>query len=266
MPVSQQTNPESIVAQHFASRAVAVAYDQERAPRDRKFVEAVGRGLSILEAFGQRGGPLGNADLHQLTGLSKPTVTRLTHTLLTLGYLRRTKNNRFQLSPGLMTLVRPLGDALAARIPSVALNALAGTGPWCIAVAEPANDTLVVTASFSSYQAGTPACSIGTCLDLSLTSAGHAFLATLPLDASRIQVNGQDFPRLEIIGAARAQLFTKGFCFEANGWRRGVATVAVPVPSQLVARRVVMAAAVDEPTMRDRLAKEIVPAIKSLFS
>ncbi|WP_157995607.1 helix-turn-helix domain-containing protein [Peristeroidobacter soli] len=264
--MSQQTNPESIVAQHFASRAVAAARPQIRPPRDRKFVEAVARGMSILQAFGQRGGPLSNSDLHELTGLSKPTVTRLTHTLVVLGYLRRTKNNRCLLSPGLMTLVRPLSDAAAARLPVVGLNAVACAGPWCIAVVEPANDTLVVTGSFSSYQAGTPACPIGTRLDLSLTSAGHAFLASLPLDASHIHMNDPDCPKIEIIGAARAQLLAKGFCFEANGWRRGVATVAVPVPGQLFARRVVMGAASDEPTTRERLTKELVPAIKSLFS
>jgi len=257
---------ESIVAQHFASRAASADWRATRTPRDRKFVEAVARGMSILEAFGQRCGPLSNAELHELTGFSKPAVTRLTHTLLTLGYLRRTKNNHFQLNPRLMTLVRPLSEAIAARMPTVALNAIACAGPWCIAVAEPAADTLVVTASFSSHQAGTPACAIGTRLDLSLTSAGHAFLAALPLDASHIHVNGQDFPSIEIIGAARAQLLARGFCFEANSWRRGVVTAAVPVPNQLSSRRVVMGAASDEPAMRDRLAKELVPAIKSLFS
>jgi IclR family transcriptional regulator, positive regulator for flagellar biogenesis len=264
--MSQQASPEIIVAQHFASRAASVACGQARGPRDRKFVEAVGRGMSILQAFGQRGGPLGNSDLHELTGLAKPTVTRLTHTLSNLGYLRRTKNNRFQLSPGVMTLVRPLGEAVAARLPAAALNAVASTGPWCIAVAEPANDTLVVTASFSNYQAGTPACPIGTRLDLSLTSAGHAFLATLALEASPIHWDGPDVPKLEIIGAARAQLLAKGFCFEVNGWRRGVATAAVPVPNPLLTQRVIMGAASDEPAMRDRLTKELMPAIKSLFS
>jgi DNA-binding IclR family transcriptional regulator len=264
--VSQQTNPESIVAQHFANRAIGVAYRQTRAPRDRKFVEAVARGMSILQAFGQRGGPLSNSDLHELTGLSKPTVTRLTHTLLSLDYLRRTKNNRFQLSPGLMTLVRPLAEAVTARLPTVALNAVACTGPWCVAVAELANEALVVTASFSSYQPGTPACPIGTRLDLSLTAAGHAFLAALPLDASRIHVSIRDVSKMEVISAARAQLLAKGFCFDTNGWRRGVATAAVPVPNHLFAQRVVMGAVSDEPAMRDRLTKELVPALKSLFT
>jgi DNA-binding IclR family transcriptional regulator len=262
--VSHEMNVESIVAQHFASSAATVTCRPIRAPRDRKFVAAVARGMSIVQAFGQRCGPLSNADLHQLTGLSKPTVTRLTHTLLILGCLRRTKDNRFQLSSGLMALVRPLSEAITARLPAAALNAVACAGPWCIAVAEPGADTLVVTASFSGYHVGTPACSIGTRLDLSLTSAGHAFLAALPLDMSHIHVNGQDFPNIEIIAAARAQLLAKGFCFEANGWRRGVVTAAVPLPNPLFSRRVVMGVANDEPAMRDRLVKELVPAIKSL--
>ncbi|HEY5754397.1 MAG TPA: helix-turn-helix domain-containing protein, partial [Steroidobacter sp.] len=255
--MSQQSSPESIVAQHFASHATSLAQRHARKPRDRKFVEAAARGLSILQAFGQRGGTLGNTDLHELTGLSKPTVTRLTHTLLTLGYLRRTKTNRFQLSPAMMTLVRPLGDALAARLPLAALHAVASAGPWCIAVAEPADETLVVTASFSSYQPGTPACPIGTRLELSLTSAGHALLATQQLDACHIHSNDPHVPSIQIIGTARAQLRAKGFSFEANVWRRGVATAAVPVPNQQFAQRIVMGAVSDEPALRERLMKEL---------
>jgi DNA-binding IclR family transcriptional regulator len=259
------TDAEISVAEHFASRATAAAYRDIREVQDRKFVEAIARGMAILQAFGRRTGPLGNSDLHELTGLSKPTVTRLTHTLVTLGYLRRTRSSRFQLSPGIMTLGRPLSDAVAARLPTVALNTIASAGPWCIAIAEPTAEALVVTASFNSYQAGAPACPIGTCLDLSLTSAGHAFIATLALDAHHIHMKRHDAPSVEIIAAARAQLLGKGFCFEAGGWRRGIATVAVPITTQLSASRVVMAAASDEPAMRERLTRDFVPAIKNLF-
>ena len=38
-------NVESIVAQHFASRAATATGRPIRAPRDRKFVEAVARGM-----------------------------------------------------------------------------------------------------------------------------------------------------------------------------------------------------------------------------
>jgi hypothetical protein len=43
-------------------------------PKDRKFVEALHRGLDVLRAFGQKGGVLGNQQIAAITGLPKPTV------------------------------------------------------------------------------------------------------------------------------------------------------------------------------------------------
>ena len=51
------------------------------AGKDRQFVTALARGLEILRCF-QAGDPaLGNQDIAERTGLPKPTVSRLTHTL-----------------------------------------------------------------------------------------------------------------------------------------------------------------------------------------
>lgn len=55
--------------------------------RGPQFVEAVARGLSILEAFRAGGPALGNQEIAARTGLPKPTVSRLTHTLTQLNYL-----------------------------------------------------------------------------------------------------------------------------------------------------------------------------------
>src|SRR5262245_41883184 len=55
--------------------------------KDRQFVTALARGLEILRAFIPNDGPLGNGEIAQRTGLPKPTVARLTHTLTRLGYL-----------------------------------------------------------------------------------------------------------------------------------------------------------------------------------
>ncbi|MDH3232081.1 MAG: helix-turn-helix domain-containing protein, partial [Alphaproteobacteria bacterium] len=54
--------------------------------KDRQFVTALARGLEVLRAF-QEGGPLGNQEIARRTGLPKPTVSRLTHTLKQLGYI-----------------------------------------------------------------------------------------------------------------------------------------------------------------------------------
>jgi len=59
--------------------------DEEKS--DRQFVTALARGLEVLRAFRPEDGPLGNQELAERSGLPKPTVVRLTHTLTMLGYL-----------------------------------------------------------------------------------------------------------------------------------------------------------------------------------
>ena len=45
----------------------------EKPEKDRKFVEALSRGLDVLRAFSQGSVILGNQDIARLTGLPKPT-------------------------------------------------------------------------------------------------------------------------------------------------------------------------------------------------
>src|SRR5882757_3523955 len=64
-----------------------VVDDLEEGTADRQFVMALARGLDVLGAF-RRGEPrLGNQELAERTGLPKPTISRITHTLTQLGYL-----------------------------------------------------------------------------------------------------------------------------------------------------------------------------------
>jgi DNA-binding IclR family transcriptional regulator len=55
--------------------------------RDRQFVNGLARGLEVLRAFRPDDGPLGNHALAERTGLPRSTVSRLTYTLTSLGYL-----------------------------------------------------------------------------------------------------------------------------------------------------------------------------------
>src|SRR6476646_8826941 len=54
---------------------------------DPSFATTLAHGLDVLAAFRNRSGSLSNADLALHTGLSRPTVSRLTYTLAQLGYL-----------------------------------------------------------------------------------------------------------------------------------------------------------------------------------
>ena len=69
---------------------------------DPAFATTLAHGLDLLAAFRNRSGSLSNADLALHTGLSRPTVSRLTYTLAQLGYLKRDGKGRFQLGLGIL--------------------------------------------------------------------------------------------------------------------------------------------------------------------
>ncbi len=72
---------------------------------DRQFVTALARGLQLLRCFTPTQRELRTSDIARLTGLPQPTVWRLCHTLLELGYLAPSvKNDRLQLGIGVLSL------------------------------------------------------------------------------------------------------------------------------------------------------------------
>jgi DNA-binding IclR family transcriptional regulator len=83
---------------------------------DRKFVEALARGLDILRAFNPGDGFLGNQEIAQRTGLAKSSISRLTYTLTSLGYLTYSKRlEKYQLGAGVLALGYAFVSNLAIR-------------------------------------------------------------------------------------------------------------------------------------------------------
>jgi len=80
---------------------------------DRQFVMALARGLEILSCFGNAKLDIGGSELAAMTGLPQPTVWRLCHTMIQLGYLIPSSGDRMR--PG-MPLLR-LGQVALAGIP-----------------------------------------------------------------------------------------------------------------------------------------------------
>lgn len=76
---------------------------------DRQFANTLERGLRVLGCFSGSLPELGNREISEATGLPKPTVSRLTHTLIELGYLRRRSDSaRFELGTGVLSLGYPV--------------------------------------------------------------------------------------------------------------------------------------------------------------
>ena len=77
--------------------------EQSKEDNDRQFVTALGRGLSLLTAF-ENDERLTHQQLCQMTDLPKATITRLIHTLMTLGFLRVTEHGQYQLGSSAVRL------------------------------------------------------------------------------------------------------------------------------------------------------------------
>ena len=69
------------------------------------FLEALARGLRVLEAFNQDRKPLTLSDIAKLVDLQRASARRTLHTLVALGYAE-TENRLFRLTPRVLTLAR----------------------------------------------------------------------------------------------------------------------------------------------------------------
>lgn len=74
-----------------------------RADNDRLFVRSAARALQVLSAFHHATGPLSLSEIATRAEIDRSAAQRLVHTLMTLGYVRRSADDRGYL-PGLRLL------------------------------------------------------------------------------------------------------------------------------------------------------------------
>ena len=84
--------------------AVAVDKGMQRA-LEPDLVRVLSRGLVLLKAFSPRNTPMTNSELSEAAGLPRPTVSRITATLLRLGYLEYLpEKTQYRLGTSALTL------------------------------------------------------------------------------------------------------------------------------------------------------------------
>ena len=94
----------------------------------RYYIEALGRGLRILEAFSEQSPSLSLTEIASTVGLDKSTVFRSVYTLESLGYLERDPETK-RYRPGLKVLrlgFAVLNNLEMAQIAQPYLKALSG--------------------------------------------------------------------------------------------------------------------------------------------
>lgn len=203
-----------------------------------RFASTLANGLDILRCFSAAQPTLGNKEIAEALGLSRPTVARLTFTLVTLGYLRRDDaSKRYSLAPGVLSLIYPLLLQLTVRRVAehdlAALSEKAG-GPVSIGTRDRLQVVYVDTIHDRGNNGAKP--DIGSSRPLLHTAMGRALLYTfdaaerellLPLLLEQEPQQG-DAARAAL-EEAFAQIARMGFCTSYGSWRPELAGLAAPL-------------------------------------
>lgn len=149
---------------------------------DAAFASTLAKGLVVLEAFAAGASLLGNMELAARTGIPRPTVARLTHTLAELGYLRYDADiAKFRLGARALRMVHPLLAMMpfrqAAR-PLMQDLAVSVRGTVSIGLLDGAAMIYVETARSGDVGAHQP--DIGMPIPVVSTAMGRAATALLP--------------------------------------------------------------------------------------
>ncbi|HBN8248301.1 IclR family transcriptional regulator [Pseudomonas aeruginosa] len=228
----------STEAEVSAFEAVLIDPMQEKDEelKDRQFVTALARGLELLRCFTPRESLLGNQELAKRTGLPKPTVSRLTHTLTRLGYLRHLPHSgKYQLEVGVMSFGYAMLSNLSIRaLARPLMEEMAGYAKAAVAMAARDRLSMVYLDVVHGEANLTMRRQVGSHLSLHRSAIGRACLAAMPEDEREFILghirkrHPEDWPEVRK-GLERAfrDYADYGFCLSLGEWQRDVNAVGV---------------------------------------
>jgi DNA-binding IclR family transcriptional regulator len=206
--------------------------------KDRQFVVALARGLEVLRAFSLGDSFLGNQEIAARTGLPKPTISRLTHTLTKLGYLNYSERlGKYELGTGVLALgYAVLRNSGIGRVARPYMQALADYSDASVSLGSRDQLEMVYIEHCRGDATVSLRLDIGSRIPLGTTAMGRALLAALPKREREDLVGraradyGEDWPRVEAgIAQAIEDYRTRGYTMSIGDWKLDVHAVAVPL-------------------------------------
>ena len=204
---------------------------------DLRFNNSLARGLAIIRAFQIDRQLLGNLELAELTGLPKSTISRLTFTLMQLGYLcYREPFGKYELAAGVVGLAYPyLANQPVPPIARPLMAALAKKSGTNVGLGvREGLSVLYLEYAQGVVQAARPQ-RAGFRIPLVRTATGRACIAAMRADEreklfERLQpAYGSHWRKLKgQLQDAVAQVDDRGYCIAAGTFSSGTHAVATP--------------------------------------
>ncbi|TMV08564.1 IclR family transcriptional regulator [Ruegeria sediminis] len=210
--------------------------------KDRNFVTALARGLDILRCFRPGETSLSNLDFSERTGLPKPTVSRLTHTLCHLGYLVQDRQGgAYRLGAGVLQLGFGVLAGMDIRDRASEVLRALRNGPnsyITAALGEAHRAEVVYVAVHRSRETVALTMHVGSRLPLFSSAMGRAILVGMTPNAREAAIacavedlGAQEAQLRKTIQKAQADHEERGFCTGYGLWREDVNAIAAPVHS-----------------------------------
>lgn len=206
--------------------------------KNRQFVTALARGIDILSAFQAEDRWLSNAELARRTKLPKPTVSRLTFTLMSLGFLDLDEDTGlYLLHPRILSLGYPVLQRLSIRqVARPFIRELANScqGTSSIGMRDRLNMIIIDRVRHSSMTA-IPV-DIGAWREMATSALGRAYIAatgTQERDKLFDEMKafyGNRWPKLRASIDSNISAYAKnGYCISAGDWTPGYNAVGAPL-------------------------------------
>ena len=212
----------------------------ESLPSDRPdTVSALERGIAVLRCFTEERRVIGQTELAKLTGIPRPTVTRLAGTLVTLGLLKLDRDGeRYALAAGVVGLARAFLAGLDVRaVARPHMQALAERfgGSVYLAVRDGLEMVLVEACRARSSMLAARL-DVGSRAPMANSALGRAYLgavekteAAMLIESLRL-ARGSDWGSLQP-GLARSldDMERHGYCVSVGEFHREINSVSVPL-------------------------------------
>ena len=204
---------------------------------DPSFATTLAHGLDVLGAFRNGTGSLSNADLATATGLSRPTVSRLTHTLAQLGYLKRDAKGRFELGLGVLAAAYPVLSALKVRqLARPLMRDFAAYTGGTVSIAMPFGLDFIYVETLRTTDAVPHVPDVGFTGTMATTAVGRALLSLFAPDEVQDYLQTVQAERPHELEYVRTRTLPDmelcretGFAVSIGEWRREIFGVAAPL-------------------------------------
>ncbi|HUF19456.1 MAG TPA: IclR family transcriptional regulator [Burkholderiales bacterium] len=234
-------------------------------------MQGVARGLAVLRAFKPGETSLSNADLAERTGLAKPTISRLSQTLVALGYLSLVaRTGYYQLGAGIVALCHSLLAGMPHRMAArPVLQEIADFArvPASLGMRD---QLFMLTIETARHPQLRPArFDLGSRLPIENTAMGRAYLFALP-EKERVALLRRvqpQWPRSEWRGvraridAAFESLDKRGFCLSLGDRLPDVYAAGAPIVTHDGAVLAINCGGMPSEASAERLENEIGPRL-----